>query len=256
MTGRRDTPDAPGPLPPLEDKATYVQEMFGRIARRYDLMNRLMTLGRDRAWRRYTVSQILPALPPYRVAEEGVGRLLDVATGTGDLAFEALRQRPGLKAVGLDFVAEMLALAQQKHAGQGPALELAAGDALHVPFRDKAFDAVVTGFALRNVTSIAQAFAEMARVTRAGGRVACLEIAKPRLPVFRYLFQLYFYHLVPLIGGLISGQRAAYTYLPHSLTRFLSPHEIAEVMRQTGWREVRYKRLMLGTVAVHVGVRE
>jgi demethylmenaquinone methyltransferase/2-methoxy-6-polyprenyl-1,4-benzoquinol methylase len=157
----------------------------------------------------------------------------------------------------------MLRLAQRKaaaarHTAEGRdcgAFDLAAGDALRLPFADSSFDGVVTGFALRNVTDIPAAFAEMARVTRPGGRVACLEIAKPQLPVFRQLFALYFYRLVPLLGNLIAGERAAYTYLPHSLTTFLSPDEIVEVMRCTGWRDVRYRRLMLGTVAVHVGVR-
>jgi demethylmenaquinone methyltransferase/2-methoxy-6-polyprenyl-1,4-benzoquinol methylase len=93
-------------------------------------------------------------------------------------------------------------------------------------------------------------------VTRPGGRVACLEIAKPRLPLFHYLFTLYFYRLVPLLGGWITGQRSAYTYLPHSLTAFLTPDEIADVMRRTGWHDVHFHRLMLGTVAVHVGVRD
>lgn len=241
-----------GPLPPPERKAVYVQEMFGRIARRYDLMNRLMTLGRDRAWRRSTVSQALaaPSVSPTR------GRVLDVATGTGDLALEVLRQRPDTEVVGLDFVPEMLYLAQQK-AGEAIArVSLTAGDALHLPFPDGTFDAVVTGFALRNVTDIPAAFKEMARVTLSGGRVACLEIAKPRTPLFRQWFALYFYRLVPVIGGWITGQRAAYTYLPHSLSAFLNPDEIVEVMRRTGWRSVRYRRLMLGTVAMHVGVRE
>jgi demethylmenaquinone methyltransferase/2-methoxy-6-polyprenyl-1,4-benzoquinol methylase len=249
------------PLPPPEQKAVYVREMFGRIARRYDLMNRLMTLGRDRAWRRYTVLQL------------GLGssnsnpqspRILDVATGTGDLALEALHQHPGACVAGLDFVPEMLALAQQKADMAGQTLEdgfgshrlaLSAGDALRLPFTGAVFDGVVTGFALRNVTDIPAAFAEMARVTRAGGRVACLEIAKPRTFFVRQLFALYFYRLVPLLGGWITGQRSAYTYLPHSLTAFLTPDEIADVMRQTGWHSVSYKRLMLGTVAVHVGVR-
>jgi demethylmenaquinone methyltransferase/2-methoxy-6-polyprenyl-1,4-benzoquinol methylase len=244
------------PLPAPERKAVYVQEMFGRIARRYDLMNRLMTLGRDQAWRRYTISQVLPSLSPLQRAKEaGEGHILDVATGTGDLAFEMLRQRPDARVVGLDFVTKMLALAQHKARERGPSLELTSGDALRLPFADGIFDAVVTGFALRNVTDIPAAFAEMARVTRSGGRVSCLEIAKPRLPIFRRLFHFYFYRVVPVVGGLISGQRAAYTYLPHSLTTFLTPDEIVEVMRRTGWHEVRYRRLMLGTVAMHVGVR-
>jgi demethylmenaquinone methyltransferase/2-methoxy-6-polyprenyl-1,4-benzoquinol methylase len=113
----------------------------------------------------------------------------------------------------------------------------------------------VTGFALRNVTDIPAAFAEMARVTRPGGRVACLEIAKPQSPLFKRLFALYFYRLVPLLGGWITGQRSAYTYLPHSLSEFLNPDQIASVMSETGWREVSYRRLMLGTVAVHSGIR-
>lgn len=235
-----------GALPPKEHKATYVRTMFGRIARRYDLMNHLMTLGRDRAWRRRTAAQ---------AAVRTGGRLLDVATGTGDLALEALRQQSSVQAVGLDFAPEMLSLAQQKASGAGDRFPLVAGDALKLPFADETFDGVVTGFALRNVTDIPAAFAEMARVTQPGGRVACLEIAKPNSSVFRRLFALYFYRMVPLLGGWITGQRSAYTYLPHSLTTFLTPEEIAVVMRDSGWREVRYQRMMLGTVAVHSGTR-
>lgn len=263
-----------GPLPPPERKAVYVQELFSGIARRYDLMNRLMTLGRDRSWRRYTVAR-LGLNSPAPTSDESPVRpriVLDVATGTGDLAFEVLRQKPDARVVGLDFVPGMLALAQHKasgnpvagseHESDRPAIEgdqpldLTVGDALKIPFPNETFDAVVTGFALRNVTDIPAAFAEMARVTRPGGRVACLEIAKPRTPLFRQLFSLYFYRVVPIIGGLITGRRAAYTYLPHSLTSFLTPDEIEDVMRRTGWSEVGHRRLMLGTVAVHVGVRE
>jgi demethylmenaquinone methyltransferase/2-methoxy-6-polyprenyl-1,4-benzoquinol methylase len=239
------------PLPPAGEKAAYVRQMFARISRRYDLMNRLMTLGRDRAWRRYTVGQALAAPPGSGQAR----RVLDVATGTGDLALEVLRQRPDAQVVGLDFVPEMLALAREKSSRLVASPALLAGDALHLPFPGESFDAVVTGFALRNVTDIPAAFAEMARLTRPGGRVACLEIAKPRSALFRPLFEVYFYRLVPLIGSLVSGERAAYTYLPHSLTAFLTPDEIAEVMRRTGWQDVCYRRLMLGTVAVHVGTR-
>ena len=247
-----------GPLPPPEQKAVYVREMFGRIAQRYDLMNRLMTFGRDQAWRRYAVDRALngPTGRAVRVAGKGKVRVLDVATGTGDLALEVLRQDPEAQVVGIDFVPEMLALAQAKSDARQADPGLAAGNALRLPFPDGTFDAIVTGFAMRNVTDIPAAFAEMARVARPGGRVACLEIAKPRTPLFRQMYDFYFYHLVPLLGGLITGQRSAYTYLPHSLTAFLTPDEIVDVMRQTGWREVSYKRLMVGTVAVHVGTRE
>ena len=263
-----------GALPPAEQKAVYVRDMFRRIARRYDLMNRVMTVGRDGAWRRYTVSQLGLAVPPANAqAQPTASRLvLDVATGTGDLAFETLDQCPTARVVGLDFVPEMLVFAQEKaramggESGEAEAVEggpqlstdsltFLAGDALQIPFPTGTFDAVVTGFALRNVTDIPAAFSEMARVTRPGGRIACLEIAKPQIPLFKRAFNLYFYRLVPLLGGWITGQRSAYTYLPHSLSAFLNPDEIATVMGRTGWRDVGYKRLMLGTVAVHVGTR-
>ncbi len=262
-----------GIVPAREEKADWVRAMFGRIARYYDLMNRLMTFGRDRAWRRYTVAQLgfgpctNQDSRPWRIGTgHGLGSraggqgensslVLDVATGTGDLALEVMRQVPHGWAVGVDFVPQMLELAQQKARPAVGRLSLAAGDALRLPFKDGAFDGVVTGFALRNVTDIGAAFGEMARVTRPGGRVACLEITRPRLPVFRWLFHWYFYRLVPLVGGWISGQTAAYNYLPHSLTGFASPEEIADIMHGRGWEGVRYRRLMLGTVAVHVGTR-
>ncbi len=262
-----------GALPPPEGKAAYVRQMFGRIARRYDLINHLMTLGRDRAWRRYAVNQLDGRWPMAdgQPEQEGSGPrkskslnhkskiVLDLATGTGDLALQVLRQYPGARVIALDFSSEMLALARPKTAAlpatSPPSLSLVAGDALRLPFPDNTFDAVVTGFALRNVTDIPTTFGEMARVTRPGGQIACLEITRPLRPWFRPLFHLYFYHLVPLIGGLISGQRAAYTYLPHSLTSFLTPDEIVAVMQQAGWQQVRYRRLGLGTVAIHRGVK-
>jgi demethylmenaquinone methyltransferase / 2-methoxy-6-polyprenyl-1,4-benzoquinol methylase len=250
------------PLPPPEVKKDWVRDMFARIAGRYDLMNRLMTFGRDQRWRRYTVSQLKLGAPSTAAANPAGANtdgapctILDVATGTGDLALEVLHQAPRCRVVGLDFTPQMLALAQQKASASGAPLPLAGGDALQLPFAAAVFDGVVTGFALRNVTDIPAAFAEMARVTRPGGRVVCLEIAKPQTPIWRRLYNWYFYRLVPLIGGWITGEPSAYTYLPHSLTAFLTPDEIAEVMRGTGWQQVGYRRLMLGTVAVHVGIR-
>ncbi len=239
-----------GPLPPPEHKAVFVHQLFTDIARRYDLMNGLMSLGRDSAWRRYTVAQASTA------RQEGTTwQVLDVATGTGDLGLEVLRQQPDAQVVGVDFVPDMMLVAQEKARQKETRLHLAAGDALRLPFADGLFDSVVTGFAMRNVTDIPAAFAEMARVTRPGGRVACLEIAKPRQPIFRPLFEIYFYRIVPILGSLITGKRSAYVYLPHSLTAFLTPDQIVAVMNRTGWQEVRYRRLMFGTVAVHVGVR-
>jgi demethylmenaquinone methyltransferase/2-methoxy-6-polyprenyl-1,4-benzoquinol methylase len=220
--------------------------MFGQIAGRYDLMNRIMTLGQDQSWRRYAVEQ---------AAVPRGGFVLDVATGTGDLAIEAQRAHPDAEVVGVDIVPEMLSVARRKTEAMGTRLPLLAGDALRLPFRDNTFHAIVTAFAMRNVVDIPATFAEVARVCRPGGRVVCLEIAKPKLPIFRRIYALYFYHLVPLLGGWIAGERSAYTYLPHSLTTFLTPDEIVEVMQAVGWRAVNYRRMMLGTVAVHVGIK-
>ena len=258
-----------GPLPAREHKVAYVQSLFARIAPHYDTMNRLMTFGFDRRWRRLTVREALAHLDgTLPVGRPRPCNVLDVATGTGDLAIELLRQDHSLHVVGLDMVPQMLAIAHSKadafagrlaeaaEGGVPVSVEFVEGDALRLPFADAEFVAVVTGFAMRNVLDIPVAFREMARVTRPGGRVACLELARPRLPVFRQVFALYFSRLVPLLGRLMAGETAAYTYLPHSLSVFLTPDEIVAVMRSAGWKDVRYRRLMLGTVALHTGVKE
>ena len=232
----------------MQTKANFVRAMFARIARYYDFMNRLMTLGRDQAWRRYVARQA--SLP------QG-GLALDVATGTADLALALARRYPHGRVAAADFCPEMIDVGRVKvaAAGQNPRIRFVIGDALQLPFADRCFDAVTSGFALRNVADIPQALAEMARVVKAGGRVVCLEIAKPTLPLFRQFFHLYFYRLVPLLGRVIAGQGGAYHYLPHSLTHFLSPEELKAVMEGAGLSQVRYRRLMWGTVAVHVGLR-
>ena len=233
---------------PMPTKADLVQTMFAHIARCYDFMNRLMTLGCDQAWRRYVARQA--ALP-----QEGLA--LDVATGTADIALALARHYPYGRVVGVDFCPEMIGMGRAKvaAAGENPRIRFVMGDALQLPFADDCFDAVTGGFALRNVADIRRALAEMGRVVKAGGRVVCLEIARPTLPLFRQLFHLYFYRLVPLLGRVIAGQGEAYHYLPHSLTHFLSPEELKAVMEGVGLSKVWYRRLMLGTVAVHVGLK-
>jgi demethylmenaquinone methyltransferase/2-methoxy-6-polyprenyl-1,4-benzoquinol methylase len=233
----------------MATKADFVRAMFAHIARCYDSMNRLMTLGRDRAWRRYVTRQA--TLP------QG-GLALDVATGTADLALALTWRYSHGRVVGVDFCPEMIGMGQVKvaAAGENRRIRFVIGDALQLPFTDGCFDAVTSGFALRNVTDITQAFAEMGRVVKAGGRVVCLEIARPALPVFRQLFHIYFYRLVPLLGRVLAGQGEAYRYLPNSLTHFLSPEELKAVMEGVGLSKVWYRRLMLGTVAVHVGFKE
>lgn len=236
-------------MPDKAEKATYVSRMFARIVSHYDLMNRLMTGGRDQSWRRQVAR--LAAPPPG-------GRVLDVATGTGDVALALARQYPVAQITGADFSFEMMQAGRPKFAAANldGCITLAAGDALYLPFPDGSFDAVTTGFALRNVTDIPRVLAEMYRVVKPMGRVVCLEIFRPTLPVFRSLFSFYFYRVVPWVGGLVSGHRDAYAYLPHSLTDFLTPEEVKAVMEEVGWRQVHYRRLMMGTVAIHVGVKE
>ena len=218
--------------------------MFTDIAPRYDLMNRLMTLGRDQVWRRTVVRLCnLPA----------GGRLLDVATGTGDIAYEARRRDASVQAVGVDLTREMMLAGQGKHPGLS--FPFAEGDALALPFADGRFDAACSGFMMRNVVDIRAAFAEQARAVKPGGRVVCLEITLPRTPIFGQIFRFYFFKVVPVVGGLISGRREAYTYLPHSALAFPRPPELARIMESVGLRDVRYRLAMLGTVAVHWGTK-
>ncbi|NUQ38575.1 MAG: ubiquinone/menaquinone biosynthesis methyltransferase [Caldilineales bacterium] len=229
-------------LPPLEEKPRYVRDMFAAAAQRYDLMNRLMTLGQDQKWRRLVVAAC--ALPPG-------GRLLDVATGTGDIALEALRLRPDIHVVGSDFTRAMMRVGQSKEgAGRIPFVE---ADALRLPFPTASFDAACSGFLMRNVTDIPAAFAEQRRVVRPGGRVVCLEITRPAAPIWRDLFHLYFFRFVPRITALVSSHKSAYTYLPASTLAFPRPPQLAEIMQAAGLRQVRYRTLMLGTIALHVG---
>lgn len=231
-------------LPSAPEKRSYVRRMFQDIAPRYDLMNRLMTLGRDQVWRRTVVR--LCRLPDR-------GRLLDVATGTGDIGYEALRIDPALQVVGIDLTREMMLRGQGKHPGRS--FPFTEGDALALPFADATFDAACSGFMMRNVTDIRAAFAEQARVVRPGGRIVCLEITLPHTVIFGALFRFYFFRIVPVVGGLISGQPRAYTYLPHSAVNFPSPPELARIMESAGLSNVRYQLAMLGTVAVHWGTK-
>ena len=225
-----------------QDRAHYVQGMFARISARYDLMNRLMTGGRDIAWRRQVI----------RLADLGPNaRLLDVATGTGDILIEAVKQHPAVLAFGSDFTFEMMVTGKTKEGAQE--IRWNAADALHLPFPDDSFDAVTSGFGVRNFIDRELAFREQHRVLKPAGRVICLEISRPPKNLLRPFFLFFFNKIVPFMGGLISGQRDAYTYLPQSVNEFLTPDELKALMERAGLREVKYKRLMMSTVAIHVG---
>jgi len=236
------TPVAPGPP---RGKAEEVRAMFTRIAGRYDLMNSLMTGGRHHAWRRLTAAAVAGAPP---------GLALDLATGTGDLALAVRAAAPGRVVVGADFSEAMLGRARAKLRARGErAVPLLAADALALPFADKTFACVTSAFLLRNLADLAAGLEEMRRVTMPGGLVAALEITRPGVPGWDAMFGVYFNRLVPLIGAVVARDRAAYTYLPQSVERFVTPRELAELMRRAGLSDVRYRRLGLGTIAIHVG---
>jgi demethylmenaquinone methyltransferase/2-methoxy-6-polyprenyl-1,4-benzoquinol methylase len=227
------------------ERAQAVSTMFTRIARRYDLMNSLMTAGRHHAWRGAAAREAVSA---------PAGPLLDLATGTADLALAARGLDPARVVVGADFSLGMLAEGRRKLAARGGRVALAAADALALPFGDGTFATVVSAFLLRNLVDLDAGLREMRRVTRPGGRVVALDIVKIALPVWDALFRVYFKGVVPAIGALVAGDRRAYTYLPHSVERFLTARELAAAMGRAGLRDVRYRTFGLGSVALHVGL--
>ena len=211
-----------------------VRRMFDRIAPVYDAMNRVMTAGLDRRWRRETVREVV------RPGD----RVLDAACGTGDLAIEA--SRTGATVVGLDFSGAMLERARRK----APELEWIQGDLLALPFEDGSFDAATVGFGIRNVADLEAGLRELRRVVRQGGTLGVLEITRPT-GILRPFYSLWFDRVVPLLGRVLPGGEA-YTYLPASVRRFPGPEELAAVMREAGFEDVRYRRFAGGIVALHV----
>lgn len=217
--------------------------MFDRIAPRYDLMNRLMTGGLDGRWRRLAAG----------AADVSLGsKALDVCTGTGDLALElADRVGPTGMVVGVDFAEQMLDRARLKACAKGAPATFEAADALDLPFGDDTFDAATVAFGARNLADLDGGLAEMARVVRPGGRVVVLEITTPQR--LRALHALWFDRLVPRVGGLIGGDRAAYGYLPASAKRFPTPPDLAALMTRAGLTDVTWRGFMGGIVALHHG---
>ena len=225
-----------------EARSRYVRRMFARIAPRYDLLNRLMTAGQDRRWRREAIRRMdLPAAP----------RLLDLGAGTGDLCLEGLGQRPSAHIVALDFTPEMMRIGQRR-AGAA-AVRWVVGDAAHLPFPSRSFDGLVSGFLLRNVPDLDAVLAEERRVARPGARVASLDTTPPPrswlLPILRF----HLHTVIPALGRLIAGDSQAYNYLPQSTERFIEAGALAERMRTAGFEQVGFVRRMLGTVAIHWG---
>lgn len=212
-----------------------VRTMFDRIAPVYDSMNRVMTAGLDRRWRRITVRETV----------RSGDRVLDACCGTGDLAIES--QRAGASVVGLDFSERMLERARRKE----PAIEWVQGDALALPFDDRSFDAATVGFGVRNVEDLAGGLHELHRVLRPEGRLGILEITRPR-GVLAPFYRVWFDRVVPALGRVLPGGDA-YTYLPASVRRFPGPDELADLLAECGFDNVRYRLFAGGIVALHVG---
>lgn len=221
------------------ERARYVQSMFTKIAHRYDLMNRLMTGGQDIRWRKEVI---------YRARLIPNASLLDLGTGTGDLAREALMQEPKAKITAADFTIEMMRVGNKN--GN---LEWSAADALNLPFKDKTFDAVVSGFLMRNVTDVQQALKEQYRALKPGGRIVILDTTRPKKNILSPFIWIHMHVIIPTVGGLLSGMRDAYNYLPDTTEGFLTAEQLASRMMAAGFKKVEFKRLMFGTIAIHWG---
>ena len=230
------------------EHARRVREMFAGIASRYDLLNHLLSGNTDKRWRRLVARKLQPAL-----SVDGA-RALDVACGTGDLAL-ALAAVTKARIVGTDFCRPMLEIAASKVSTNVSEILFVEGDALKLPFADEAFNAVSIAFGLRNLSNVEEGLRELRRVLKPSGRVAILEFSKPVVPGFRALFQFYFTRVLPKLGGMISGSRGAYEYLPDSVSRFPDQKRLAAMMREAGFEEVEYQNLTGGIAALHLGTR-
>jgi demethylmenaquinone methyltransferase/2-methoxy-6-polyprenyl-1,4-benzoquinol methylase len=217
--------------------------MFAKIAPRYDLLNHVLSANIDVRWRRRTVKTLKPLL-----AKDA--RVLDVGCGTGDLSL-ALFDNTAAEVTGIDFCAPMLRLAKSK----APQLQFIEGDALSLPFAEASFDGLTIGFALRNLADVERGLRELLRVLKPNGHVAILEFSHPVNPVFASFVRFYNWRLLPWIGGLVSGSRGAYEYLPDTISKFPNQETLAAMMRAAGFVDVGFENLSGGIAALHIGRR-
>lgn len=229
------------------DKSTYVQETFNSIAKRYDLMNTLMSFGLDKGWRKKAV-QTVEAKPGMNI--------VDVCCGTGQLSLElAMTVGTAGHITGLDFSQNMLEKAREHVSGSSyqSIIDLIQGDAMNLPFEDNSFDGATVGWGLRNLPDLEKGIREMIRVVKPGGKVVSLDMAKPTLPGFKQGYWLYFEKLVPLMGKVWAGKAKAYQYLHDSAREFPPQQELARIFEQAGLVETRYENLAGGVVALVSG---
>jgi demethylmenaquinone methyltransferase / 2-methoxy-6-polyprenyl-1,4-benzoquinol methylase len=222
-----------------QERATYVQNMFTQIAKRYDLMNRLMTGFQDVRWRKQVI----------RLARlTNNASLLDLGTGTGDLAREALLQFPQAKVTAADFTLEMMRVGQKTSL-----LNFSSADALHLPFKDSSFDAAISGFLMRNLIDLQKGIEEQFRVLKKSGRIVILDTTRPRKNILSPFIWLHMHFIIPTLGGLLTGVSEAYRYLPDSTEGFVTAEVLASRMTKAGFKNVNFQHLMFGTIAIHWG---
>jgi demethylmenaquinone methyltransferase / 2-methoxy-6-polyprenyl-1,4-benzoquinol methylase len=233
----------------LTSHSRQIREMFSAIAPRYDLLNHLLSLNIDKAWRRRAVSRLSPALEP------GGSRCLDLCCGTGDLALE-IASRTHCPVTGSDFSHSMLQLFQQKQQQNSVApVPIFEADALSLPLPDQCFNGITIAFGLRNLEHLEAGLKEMYRVLKPGGRLVVLEFTRPANPLFNRLFQVYFFRILPWIGQAISRHGHAYTYLPHSVKAFPNQQALAHMISHSGFENVQFENLTGGIAALHWGDR-
>ncbi len=228
------------------DKGKDVQAMFDAIAERYDVLNRVLSMGVDKGWRVAAAKEVL---------ENNPKAVLDIATGTGDFAIAIQKLAPTAKVIGSDFAIKMLEIARVKAKTQNLEIPFEQGDALNLPYADNRFDAVSCSFGFRNFADFKRGLEEFYRVLQPGGRCVILEFPPPPENLLGQLYTVYFRHVLPFIGGVVSGKPEAYKYLPESVMAFPKPEALAALMREVGF-EPRYRILTAGLAAIHVGVKK
>lgn len=228
-------------------KKEQVAKMFDNISHRYDFLNHFLSLGIDKGWRKKAINILKPLQPK---------QLLDVATGTGDFAIEALKLNP-IKVTGVDISAGMLEMGRKKlvHRGLADKIELLQGDSENLPFTNQYFDAVTVAFGVRNFENLEKGLQEINRVLKPGGMIVVLEFSRPRKFPFKTLYNFYFKFVLPRVGRLISKDKAAYTYLPESVAAFPDGEDFLNVLQKVGFNQTQCRALTFGISSIYTGVK-
>lgn len=242
------TPEQIKPYDSVRPKTEQVEEMFDSIAPAYDFMNRAMTLGIDKLWRAKAVKMIRRRQP---------ADILDVATGTGDLAIKLAREIPGVRVTGVDLSEQMLAIGRDKVrlAGLSDRISLSKADCLALPMADASFDAVTVAYGVRNFEHLAQGYREMARVLRPGGMLCVVELSVPQSWLVRPFYELYTRRIIPVIGRMVSSDRSAYTYLPASIAAMPQGERMLAIMEEAGLVRPALRPLTLGVCTIYTAFR-